>query len=41
VIPKGSGQVIVGNALYFDNVVTYDTVTGTVSIKEVRQKGSS
>lgn len=41
VIPKGSGQVIVGNTLYFDNVVTYDTVTGTVSIKEVRQKGSS
>ena len=34
VIPRGQAQIIVGNDLYFDNVVTYNTVTGTVYISD-------
>jgi hypothetical protein len=36
VIPRGKGQIIVGNDLYFDNVVTYNTVLGKVYISDPR-----
>jgi len=36
VIPKGQGRIIVGNDLYFDNVVTYNTITGKVYISDAR-----
>lgn len=36
VIDRGRARVVVGNALYFDYVVTYNTVTGTVYISESR-----
>jgi len=38
VIPRGQASVTVGNTLYFDNVVTYNTVTGTVYISDPRAK---
>ena len=36
VIPRGKGQIIVGNDLYFENVVTYNTVLGKVYISDPR-----
>ena len=36
VIPRGTARVIVGNDLYFDNVVTYNTITGKVYISDAR-----
>jgi hypothetical protein len=35
VMPIGAAKVITSNGLYFDNVVTYDLVTGTVSMVKV------
>jgi hypothetical protein len=36
VIPRGQARIIVGNGLYFDNVVTYNTITGNVYISDPR-----
>lgn len=36
VIPRGQARIIVGNDLYFDNVVTYNTITGNVYISDPR-----
>lgn len=36
VIDRGRARVVVGNALYFDNTVTYNTITGKVYISESR-----
>jgi hypothetical protein len=38
VIPRGQGQIIVGNDLYFENVVTYNTVLGKVYISDPSQR---
>lgn len=32
VVDRGRARVVIGNSLYFDNVVTYNTITGNVSI---------
>lgn len=36
VIPSGRARIIVGNELYFDNIVTYNTITGNVYISNPR-----
>jgi hypothetical protein len=36
VIPRGQARIIVGNELYFNNLVTYNTITGNVYISDPR-----